>query len=80
MAGQTVEATLRGVCADNAGLAQDIQADLNGALGENKPTTGTACEAVSPNIVQQALDSAQLTNSLLREIREALTAGILNRI
>ncbi|KKL61206.1 hypothetical protein LCGC14_2197620 [marine sediment metagenome] len=78
--GQTVEATLRGVCADNVSLAQDIQANLNGALGESKATTGTACEAVSPNIIQQALDSAQLTHSLLREIQETINAGILNRI
>lgn len=75
----TKEETLREICNQNVGIAQEVRTELDNALGSSPPTDSKA-EAISPNVMDQALEAAKATRGLLRGIQETLITGILNRI
>ena len=82
MGGATVpqEETLRGICNENVSLATEVRVQLDNALGAGAETAEQAPAPISPNVIDQALESARQTRTLLRGILETVVAGIINRI
>lgn len=74
------EDTLRSVSNDNLNIAIEIRSQLDSALGADQINPDSTATPISPNMIDQALDSARATRNLLRGILETLVSGIINRI